>query len=83
MNQWPWVNHLPGGVYPMRSTMDKLEKLLPADFVRIHRSSIVNVRKVQQLEPLDAGDYQVVLESQKTLTLSRRYRDSFKNLLRL
>jgi DNA-binding LytR/AlgR family response regulator len=75
--------HLPGGVYPMRSTMDKLEKLLPADFVRIHRSSIVNVRKVQQLEPLDAGDYQVVLESQKTLTLSRRYRDSFKNLLRL
>lgn len=75
--------HLPGGVYPMRSTMDKLEKLLPADFVRIHRSSIVNVRKVQQLEPLDAGDYQVVLESQKTLTLSRRYRDNFKNLLRL
>lgn len=67
----------------MCSTMNKLEKLLLAEFVRIHPSSIVNLHRIQQLEPLDSGDYQLVLNSKTTLTLSRRYRDNFKNILSL
>lgn len=75
--------HVRGSVYPMRITMDKLEKILPADFVRIHRSSIVNLQRVQQVQPLDSGDHEVTLLCGNTLTLSRRYRDNFKNLLSL
>ncbi len=75
--------HVRGSVYPMRITMDKLEKLLPVGFVRIHRSSIVNLHRIQQVQPLDSGDYEVTLDCQKTLILSRRYRDNFKTLLSL
>jgi len=73
--------HIKGSVYPMRVTMDKLEKLLPDNFARIHRSTIVNLEHIQEMQALDTGDYEVTLRNQSRLTLSRRYRDSFKSLL--
>lgn len=73
--------HIKDSVYPMRITMEKLEKLLPADFVRIHRSTIVNLKQIQEIQPLDTGDYQVILHNQIKLTLSRRFRENFKALL--
>lgn len=73
--------HIKGSVYPMRITMDKLEKLLPANFTRIHRSTIVNLEQIREIQALDTGDYQVTLLDQKNLTLSRRYRDEFKAML--
>ena len=75
--------HIKESVYPMRITMDKLEKLLPSNFARIHRSTIVSLEHIQEIESLDSGDHQVTLRNQKILTLSRRYRDEFKSLLRL
>ncbi len=74
--------HIKGGIYPMRITMDKLEKLLPANFARIHRSTIINLGQVQDLQALDSGDYLVRLHNGQTLTLSRRYRERFKTMLR-
>ncbi|MEN0035473.1 MAG: LytTR family DNA-binding domain-containing protein [Cellvibrio sp.] len=75
--------HIKDTVYPMRITMDKLEKLLPSNFARIHRSTIVNLEQIREIQALDTGDYQVTLLNQKNLTLSRRYRDGFKSLLSL
>jgi LytTr DNA-binding domain len=75
--------HIKDSVYPMRITMDKVENLLPSNFTRIHRSTIVNLEHIQEIQPLDTGDYQVTLRNQKILTLSRRYREEFKTLLSL
>lgn len=75
--------HVKDSVYPMRITMDKLEKLLPATFTRIHRSTIINLTQVKEIQALDTGDYQVTLRNHKNLILSRRYRESFKALLSL
>lgn len=75
--------HIKDTVYPMRITMDKLEKLLPSNFARIHRSTIVNLEQIREMQALDTGDYQVTLLNHKNLTLSRRYRDGFKALLSL
>jgi len=75
--------HIKDTVYPMRITMDKLEKLLPSNFARIHRSTIVNLEQIREMQALDTGDYQVTLRNNKNLTLSRRYRDGFKSLLSL
>lgn len=71
--------HSRDSVYPMRITMEKLANLLPAGFVRIHRSSIVNLNFVKEIRPLDTGDYEILLLSGKKLSLSRRYRDGFKS----
>lgn len=73
--------HIKESVYPMRITMDKLEKLLPSNFTRIHRSTIVNLEQIQEIQALDTGDYEVTLHNQIKLTLSRRYRENFKALL--
>ena len=60
----------------VRETMKTLEDELDgARFVRIHRSTIVNLEKVKELEPFFHGEYVVVLHSGVTLKLSRRYRD--------
>ena len=75
--------HIKDSIYPMRITMDKLEKLLPPNFTRIHRSTIINLEQVQEIQPLDTGDYEVTLRNKKSLTLSRRYREGFKTLLSL
>jgi len=74
--------HIKNSIYPMRITMDKLEQMLPSNFTRIHRSTIVNLEHIKEIAPLDTGDHQITLDNQKTLTLSRRYREEFKSLLR-
>ncbi|MBK8186352.1 MAG: LytTR family transcriptional regulator [Cellvibrio sp.] len=71
--------HIKNSVYPMRITMDKLEKLLPSKFTRIHRSTIVNLEQVRDVQSLNTGDHQVRLHNQTALTLSRRYREAFKS----
>ncbi len=61
--------------YTVRMTMSKLERLLrPEVFVRIHRSTIVNIEHVRELRPLAHGDYSVFLRGGAELTLTRSYR---------
>jgi two-component system, LytTR family, response regulator len=59
----------------MRQSMADLEKELdPRIFCRIHRSTIVNLRRVRALKADQGGDYEVVLEGGQKLRLSRRFR---------
>lgn len=65
--------------YLLRETMTNMEeKLDPDTFYRVHRSTIINLDKVKELEPWFHGDYQIIMENGKKLTLSRNY----KRLLR-
>lgn len=59
----------------LRETMTRLEAQLdPARFVRIHRSTIVNLERVKELQPFFRGEYVLVLTGGATLKLSRGYR---------
>jgi two-component system, LytTR family, response regulator len=59
-----------------RETLTSLAaRLGPTRFVRIHRSTLVNVDRVTAVEPRFYGDARVVLRNGVKLTLSRRYRD--------
>ena len=74
--------HAGGREYLLRETMTALEaKLDPMEFVRIHRSTIVRVDKIRELEPLFQGDYVVVLDDGTRLTSSRGYRERLQELL--
>lgn len=60
----------------LRQSLSRLEaRLQAAGFVRIHRSTIVNTRRIRELRPLAHGEYRVVLEDGTALKLSRSYRD--------
>lgn len=75
-----YVNlHVRGRVYPLRSTMTALqERLDPRRFVRVHRSYMVNLDFLVQIEPTDAGDAQLLLKDGTRVPCSRRYRQSLR-----
>ena len=59
----------------MRRTIHELEQDLDArTFFRIHRSIIVNLDRVRGLEMQESGEYEVVLDSEIRLKLSRPLR---------
>jgi two-component system LytT family response regulator len=65
----------------LRETMNGLEaRLDPEKFLRIHRSTIVNIERIQELQPWFHGDYVVLLRDGTKLTLSRSYRQKLQEL---
>src|SRR5262249_44916292 len=74
--------HLHGRAHLLRERMHHLEaRLDPRRFVRIHRSAIVNIERVKELQPFFHGEYSVLLEDGTRLKLSRTYRDRLELLL--
>ncbi len=67
--------HVGGKTHLLRQTMNALERQLDPDrFLRIHRSTIVNIDRVKDLHRMFNGEYEVRLYDGTTLTLSRGYR---------
>jgi two-component system, LytTR family, response regulator len=67
----------------LRESMNGLEcKLDVGRFVRIHRSTIVNVERIRELQPAFHGDYAVILHDGTELSLSRGYRERLEQHLR-
>jgi two-component system, LytTR family, response regulator len=65
-----------------RETISRIsERLNPNHFARIHRSTIVNVRKIKELIPVNSGEYIVVLKNGKELSCSRGYRATVQGMI--
>jgi len=72
------VIHCAGRTHILRQTLQSLEASLdPGQFLRIHRSTLVNKAAVRGLHPLFQGDYVVKLTDGTEVTLSRNFRASF------
>ena len=68
--------------YLLRERIGRVsERLDPSQFVRIHRSFIVNVGKIKELHPCNSGEYIVVLKNGKELSCSRGYRAGLQQLI--
>lgn len=66
----------------LRETMKHLETQFdPARFVRIHRSTIVNVERIKELQPYFRGEHVVILQDGTSLKLSRGYKDHLEAAL--
>jgi two-component system LytT family response regulator len=66
----------------LRETISSLESQLdPKKFVRIHRSSIVRLDFIQELQSWFHGEYRVILQDGTQLTLSRNHRDKLQEAL--
>ena len=66
----------------MRETMSVMEaKLDPDRFMRIHRSTIVNLDRVKEVQPWAKGEYVVIMRDGTRLNMSRRYRDRLNERL--
>ena len=66
----------------VRQTLSAMEAQLdPKKFRRIHRSAIVNVERIKELQPLFNGEHSVTLENGTKLVLSRNYKDKLFEFL--
>ncbi len=75
--------HVGGRSHLMRETMARLEaRLDPKRFIRIHRSTIVNIDRLRKLSPSFAGEYAVVLHDGTKLKLSRGYHERIAELMK-
>jgi two-component system, LytTR family, response regulator len=74
--------HVGPQTHLVRGTMGYLESQLDsAQFVRVHRSTIVNVDRIQELRSSFNGEYIILLHDKTRLTLSRGYRDGLQSKL--
>lgn len=92
VNEIDWVEasdnyvclHVGKETHVVRETMNELEKRLdPALFIRVHRSAIVNLDRVKELQPWFRGDYRVVLSDGTELTLTKTHREKLESQLLL
>jgi len=76
--------HLKNGRHEiLNKSMNKLEKILPSEFMRIHRSYIVDIQEIEAYQHLGGGKYQVVMKNGEIFPLSRQKVDELRNRLNL
>lgn len=74
--------HTVTGVHTVRSTIGAFEESLdPAQFVRIHRSTIVRLGAIRELRPGAHGEYTALLVQGTELSVSRSYKERIERLL--
>ncbi len=74
--------HVGGKSHLLRETLTNLESQLDQNrFLRIHRSTIVNLERIRELQTQSHGELTVVLNDGKHLKLSRGYRDRLTTML--
>ena len=74
--------HAKGETHVVRQTLQRMEEWLsPKRFVRIHRSTIVNVARIREIQPWFGGEYVVLLRDGTKVSTSRRYRPRLQALL--
>jgi two-component system LytT family response regulator len=76
--------HCGRDTHVLRETMSELEaRLDPARFIRVHRSAIVNLDCIRELQPWFRGDYKVMLNDGTELTLTKNHREKLESRLLL
>lgn len=66
-----------GTEHLIRGTLNAIEKQLdPEKFIRIHRSTIVNIEFIRELQPQSSGEYILLMADGRKLTLSRTYKNN-------
>jgi two-component system LytT family response regulator len=74
--------HVGRATHALRESMAELEQELdPTRFLRISRSVIVNLDRIQEVQPWFQGDYVLILSDGTRLTSTRGYRENMRRLL--
>ena len=70
--------------YLLRESLSSMaERLKPYGFIRIHRSVVVNISAVEEIQPLPTGEYKLRVKGGKEYLVTRRYKDNLRNLAQL
>jgi DNA-binding LytR/AlgR family response regulator len=77
------LRHRPNPYLLRESLSSMAEKLKPYGFIRIHRSVIVNISAVEEIQPLPTGEYRLRVKGGKEYLVTRTYKDNLRDLAQL
>ena len=77
------LRHRPNPYLLRESLSSMAEKLKPYGFIRIHRSVVVNISTVEEIQPLPTGEYRLRVKGGKEYLVTRTYKDNLKDLAQL
>jgi DNA-binding LytR/AlgR family response regulator len=77
------LRHRPNSYLLRESLSSMAEKLKPYGFIRIHRSVVVNVSAVEEVQPLPTGEYRLRVKGGKEYLVTRTYKDNLRDLAQL
>jgi DNA-binding LytR/AlgR family response regulator len=78
-----WLRHRLNP-YLLRGSLSSMaEKLKPYGFIRIHRSVVVNISAVEEIQPLPTGEYCLRVKDGKEYLVTRTYKDNLRDLAQL
>ena len=77
------LRHLPTPYLLRESLSSMAEKLRPYGFIRIHRSVVVNISAVEEIQPLPTGEYRLRVKDGKEYLVTRTYKDNLRDLAQL
>jgi two-component system LytT family response regulator len=76
------IVHVGRELYRQRDTLTRLEQRLPPHkFLRVHRSSIVNVDRIREMQPWFQGDFVLILVDGTRVTTGRSYRERVREFI--
>jgi two-component system LytT family response regulator len=77
------LQHLPNPYLVHESLSSMTEKLKPYGFIRIHRSVVVNISAVEEIQPLPTGEYRLRVKGGKEYLVTRTYKHNLRDLAQL
>ena len=77
------LRHRPNPYLLRESLSSMADKLKPYGFIRIHRSVIVNISAVEEIQALQTGEYRLRVKGGKEYLVTRRYKDNLRDLAQL
>ena len=77
------LQHGPNSYLLRESLSCMVDKLKPYGFIRIHRSVVVNISAVEEIQPLTTGEYRLRVKGGKEYLVTRTYKDNLGDLAQL
>jgi len=77
------LQHRPDSYLVHESLSSMAEKLKPYGFIRIHRSVVVNISAVEEIQPLPTGEYRLRVRGGKEYLVTRTYKHNLRDLAQL
>ncbi len=77
------LQHRPNPYLVHESLSSMAEKLKPYGFIRIHRSVVVNISAVEELQPLPTGEYKLRVKGGTNYVVTRMYKHNLRDLAQL
>lgn len=76
--------HHASGIHLLKESLKKLLTKLPdSEFIRVHKSAIVSISKIQEMIPIGHNDYELRLENEARVKASRNYKEQLLNKLNM